>query len=170
MIRKIARLPFKIVKTLLSAVRDGGREQPMPSEIPRSQPIRRPHTEAPPDPTPQEDDHDDGHDHGHSHDHDHGHGGEPDPEPVSVQMETTPNPNAMKFGTSITLCSQGSKSWGSKEEAAGDPLGEALFNIPGVASVFIVNDFVTVTKQAQIDWGGLTHPITEAIELHAKPA
>ncbi len=166
MLKRLARLPFKIVKTAVGAVRDGGREQPPPRpSSPPPQP-RRPHVEPTPAPAEATDR---GHDHGHSHDHDHGHsdsgGGS-----VSVQMETTPNPNAMKFVTSITLCSQGSRSWSSADDAAGDPLGEALFAIPGVASVFMVNDFVTVSKEPSAGWGSLTHPVTEAIEQHAKPA
>ncbi len=90
--------------------------------------------------------------------------------PVQVKAETTPNPNSMKFVVSETLVSQGSRSWSAAEDAAGDPLGEALFRIPGVASVFMVNDFVTVTKDPGASWDELTGPVTEAIETHPKPA
>ena len=172
MLKRIARLPFKILKTALGAVRDGGRDKPAPSSSapPPPQPPRA-YTAPAPEPEPAAAADDDGHDHGHSHDHGHDHGGGEDSAPaVSVQMESTPNPNAMKFVTSITLCSQGSKSWTSAEDAADDPLGAALFDIPGVASVFMVNDFVTVSKDAGAGWGRLTHPITEAIERHATPA
>ncbi len=175
MIKRVARLPFKILKTALGAVRDGGRAQPAPGPTPPSQPRRAHVAPEPAAAAPEPDDdgdhghsHDHGHDHGHSHDHDHDAASEGPA--ISVHMETTPNPNAMKFVTSITLCSQGSKSWSSADEAAGDPLGRALFEIPGVSAVFMVNDFVTVSKDAGAGWGRLTHPITEAIEQHATPA
>ncbi len=144
MITRLAKLPLRAVRKVLEAVRDGGRSQPAP-------------TPAQPRVTPEE-----------------------APEPPSsasetrrslqVRVETTPNPNATKFVADATLVLQGSRSWSSADEASGDPLGEALFQIAGVASVFMVNDFVTVTKNADATWEQLTDTVTEAIETHAKPA
>ena len=152
MIRRIAKLPFKIVKGLLNAVRDGGRDRPFPGSQEAAPPPRRAAYTAPPQ---EEDDH--GHDHGHEHEHGGGGG-------VSVSFEGTPNPNAMKFMLSCVSVEKGSLSFNSAEEAAGNPLGERLFAIPGVIGVFAVADFVTVTKDATAGWGRLTHPIVEALE------
>ena len=44
------------------------------------------------------------------------------------------------------------------------PLAQAMFAIPGVRTVFAVNDFVTVTKEDAANWANLTHPIVEALE------
>jgi len=178
MIRRIAKLPFKIVKGLVNAVRDGGRDRPFP-EAASPAPRRPPYTEP-----PEEDDPSSDHgDHGHSHEHGHSHGHEPEPPEddhghshehghdhggggggVSVSFEGTPNPNAMKFMLSCVSVEKGSLSFNSAAEAAGNKLGDRLFAIPGVVGVFAVADFVTVTKDATAGWGRLTHPIVEALE------
>ena len=44
------------------------------------------------------------------------------------------------------------------------PLAGALFAIPGVTSVFAVNDFVTVTKSDNSSWGSLTKPVIQALQ------
>ena len=183
MIRRIAKLPFKIVKGLVSAVRDGGRDRPFPGSDEAAPTPRRPAYTAPPQeeeedhghshehghshahepepaPEPVEEDHGHSHDHGHDHGHEHDHGGGG----VSVSFEGTPNPNAMKFMLSCVSVEKGSLSFNSAAEAAGHPLGERLFGIPGVVGVFAVADFVTVTKDATAGWGRLTHPIVEALE------
>jgi len=191
MVRRIAKLPFKLVKGLLNAVRDGGRDQPFPEAGRSASPPSRPAYTAPASsPSDREEDDDHGHDHGHSHGHSHGHEPEPEPEPapeedhghdhghghshdhgggntgggVSVSFEGTPNPNAMKFMLDRVSVEKGSLSFNSADDAKGNPLGERLFGIPGVVGVFAVADFGTVTKDATSSWGRLTHPIVEALE------
>ena len=51
----------------------------------------------------------------------------------------------------------------SADAAGGSPFAAAVFAAGGVASVFGVNDFVTVTRQAGADWA----PITEAVQAAA---
>lgn len=49
------------------------------------------------------------------------------------------------------------------EAAADHPFAAAVFQVAGVASIFGVNDFVTVTRQAGADWD----PITEGVQAAA---
>ena len=73
----------------------------------------------------------------------------------------TPNPDAMKYTLDVTLPASFNVA---NAEAAGDsPFAAAVFAAGGVASVFGVNDFVTVTRQAGADWD----PITEAVQAAA---
>ena len=109
------------------------------------------HDHAPPPPEPE---HDHGHDHGHSHDH--GHGGR---EAIEVSFEDTPNPNAMKFTLSVKI---GPKALNLTSANDDHPLARRVFKIPGVRSVFAVNNFVTVTKDDGAAWSGLTHPLVAA--------
>ena len=111
-------------------------------------------------------------DHGHDHGHDHG-GALADPETkkpkpakkaVDVTPEDTPNPNARKFSCSVRVVEKGSLSFASAEEAEKHPLGKAIFAVGGVKSVFAVNDFVTVTKTDDADWGKLTPKLVKAIK------
>lgn len=73
----------------------------------------------------------------------------------------SPNPNAVRFQLDTTL--PGTLSFNSAAEAAGHPFAQAVFAAPGVAAVFGVNDFVTVTRAPGADWG----PIVEAVQAAA---
>ncbi len=76
----------------------------------------------------------------------------------------TPNPNAGKFVLDRkVLEGGGSRSFNSAASAAGDPLGEVLFALGGVASIFMVSDFVTVTKTDEAEWSRLTPSVIRAI-------
>lgn len=76
----------------------------------------------------------------------------------------SPNPNALRFALDTTL--PGTISFGSAAEAADDPFGAAVFSAPGVASIFGVNDFVTVNRVAGADWDPIIEAVTEAAAAH----
>lgn len=83
----------------------------------------------------------------------------------SVQIHPTPNPNSMKFTASgRTFIPSGMVSFNAPSEATGHPLGERLFAIPGVANVFILPQFVTLTKQLAADWDLLLPKVEKALE------
>lgn len=73
----------------------------------------------------------------------------------------SPNPNALRFQLDVTL--PGTLSANSADDANGAPFLEAVFAAPGVAAVFGVNDFVTVTRTADADW----EPIVAAVQAAA---
>ena len=73
----------------------------------------------------------------------------------------SPNPNALRFGLDTTL--PDTISFANAGEAAGDPFASAVFAAGGVASIFGVNDFVTVTREAGAEW----EPIVEAVQAAA---
>lgn len=82
-----------------------------------------------------------------------------------IQFSATPNPNAGKFTADRkVLEGTGSKSFYSALQAAGDPIAEPIFALPGVASVFMVDDFVTVTKAVDADWQALVPAVIETLE------
>ena len=73
----------------------------------------------------------------------------------------TPNPDALKFTLDVTLAS--SMNVRSAADAAGVPFAAAVFEAGGVASIFGMNDFVTVTRQPEAAW----EPIVAAVEAAA---
>jgi hypothetical protein len=84
---------------------------------------------------------------------------------VQVRFQPTPNPNAGKFVADRAVVEgRASRSFYSAEQAAADPVAAALFELPGVASIFMVEDFVTVTKQQDTDWSELIPGVTETME------
>ncbi|MEX1184101.1 MAG: NifU N-terminal domain-containing protein [Gemmatimonadota bacterium] len=84
---------------------------------------------------------------------------------VQVRFQATPNPNAGKFTANRRIVEgKSSRSFHSPEQAAADPVAAALFEIDGVASVFMVDDFVTVTRQPAADWGALIPRVIDTME------
>lgn len=83
---------------------------------------------------------------------------------VQVTVSTTPNENAMKFSLSCQAIESGYKTYASAEAAAENPVARALFTIDGVAQVFLMADFITVTKKPEAGWAALEGPILQAIQ------
>jgi hypothetical protein len=83
---------------------------------------------------------------------------------MAIQFSPTPNPNAGKFAVAGGLPDPERRSFSSAAAASDHPIGRALFAIPGVASVFMVGDFVTVTKADEADWSELIDRIIAALE------
>jgi hypothetical protein len=84
---------------------------------------------------------------------------------MSVRFQATPNPNAGKFVVGRTVVEgKSSRSFYTAEQAAADPVALALFELDGVASIFMVEDFVTVTKDADADWSDLIPLVTTTLD------
>jgi len=80
---------------------------------------------------------------------------------VWVVIEGTPNPDAVKFTANRTITDTPT-TWltGSRPE---HPVGQTLLALPGVRSVFAVDDFVTVTRESGVDWSMLEPAIESAL-------
>jgi hypothetical protein len=84
---------------------------------------------------------------------------------TTVTYRPTPNPNAGKFTLNRKLIEgASSKSFYNAEDAADHALAAALFELEGVVSLFMVDDFVTVTKEADSDWEKLVPEVQGVIE------
>ena len=84
---------------------------------------------------------------------------------TNVRFSPTPNPNAGKFTLDRkVLEGTSSKSFYNATDAADHPLASALFELEGVASLFMVDDFVTVTKTPSVSWETLIPQVQTAIE------
>lgn len=79
---------------------------------------------------------------------------------ANVTAQPTPNPAAYKF--TIEGHSFDGPQTITADDAAGTPF-EPLFGLPGVVSVFATANFVTITKDAGADWGGILEPAKSAI-------
>ena len=82
--------------------------------------------------------------------------------PVTVYAEMTPNPQAMKFVMDIYLC-ETPIEYSSLQQAAENLLAKKLFEFEGIKNVFILSNFITLTKEGNQDWYELLSPIREAI-------
>jgi hypothetical protein len=79
---------------------------------------------------------------------------------AAAEPSTTPNPNAMKFTLDVTLPEM--LDVRSAEAAAGNPLAERIFAIPGVVMLFGTADFLTVSREDGGDWGTIV-PAVQAV-------
>jgi NFU1 iron-sulfur cluster scaffold homolog, mitochondrial len=84
-----------------------------------------------------------------------------------VDFQQTPNPNAGKFVVSQQVAPVGtSRSYYEADEAREDPVARALMRLTGIRSVFMVDDFITVTKTPAASWDELVPQVQEAIREH----
>ncbi len=76
--------------------------------------------------------------------------------PIGIRAETSlADPDTCKFTVSRTLHPGGPFFFGTMERAAGSPLGERLFALPGVANVLIAESVVTIGKEPSASWSPL---------------
>ncbi len=83
-----------------------------------------------------------------------------------IETEGTPNPATLKFLPGRYVMEAGTADFASPASAVRSPLATALFDLPGVARVFLGNDFVTVTKTEEIAWPALKPQVLAAIMEH----
>lgn len=84
--------------------------------------------------------------------------------PVMLYTEQTPNPESLKFVTNRMLF-KGTADFREEDLAREwSPLGSALFDKPFVKGVYICNNFVTVTKEFNYEWGDIMLPLKEFIK------
>lgn len=85
-----------------------------------------------------------------------------------MRAERTPNPNSVKWVLSATLV-EGGRSAHFETPVGADvsPLAARLFAIDGVSGVFLAANFVTVTKQPELEWPALAQSLVDAIKEFA---
>lgn len=83
--------------------------------------------------------------------------------PKVLSVDPTPNENAMKFTIEGKAIEKGSATF-KKETAAGNPIAASVFKVEGVSAVFLLNDFVTVTKVPTARWSDMQAEVLGAIE------
>jgi NFU1 iron-sulfur cluster scaffold homolog, mitochondrial len=68
-----------------------------------------------------------------------------------TEVQPTPNPNAVKFMLDRPISEQPMSYFNAA--AAGDhPVAKALFAVPGVTSLLLLGDFITVNKRPEAKW------------------
>ena len=81
-----------------------------------------------------------------------------------LRVQPTPNPNAFQFVINAPIISSGTKTFENSDNAEGDSLAEALFQIYGVESIYLKESFVTITKSEIVGWHTIFEKIGETIE------
>ena len=83
-----------------------------------------------------------------------------------IQTESTPNPATLKFLPGQAVLAAGTADFPSSEGAEKSPLATRIFAVEGVRGVFFGNDFVTVTKNEEVEWDHIKPAILGAVMEH----
>lgn len=83
---------------------------------------------------------------------------------ISISVELTPNPNSLKFSVSVPVLPSGSIPFDTVDAAKNSRLASALFETPGVISVMLGTNFVTVSKLGSFEWTPMIEPITNRLK------
>ena len=83
-----------------------------------------------------------------------------------IQTEDTPNPDTLKFMPGDSVLKTGSADFTSAESSLSSPLASRIFEIDGVSRVFLSSDFISVTKESDLEWNDLKPSILAGIMEH----
>ena len=82
-------------------------------------------------------------------------------EPLELSVQATPNPNAIKVTLNRVLAAHGTTY---REHSTADAgWAQRLLEIPGVTQLFVLNDFISITKQPGSDWNDLGPRIEQVL-------
>jgi Fe-S cluster biogenesis protein NfuA len=81
-----------------------------------------------------------------------------------VRTKETPNPDALQFVVNAEILGHGNRSYSTAKECDGDPMAEAVFDIGGIRNIYVMQNFITVTKSEEDGWNLLKDRVWKAID------
>ncbi len=86
---------------------------------------------------------------------------------VNIYLEANPNPNSLKFVTDKMLLGEGLiKDYPDSESANDSPLAKEIFKFDYVDRVFIMTNFITITKNQQVNWDDIKFELRNFIKKY----
>ena len=82
-----------------------------------------------------------------------------------LSYEQTPNPQSLKFVVDSKICDE-TVEIKDRTQAKRSPLALKILGFPWAKSVFLSENFVTVTKEDWLDWDMICDPLMELIQDH----
>jgi Fe-S cluster biogenesis protein NfuA len=87
--------------------------------------------------------------------------------PINIYTEANPNPNSLKFVVNFMLMPEGvSRDFPDIKSAKEAPLAAKLFEKSYVKRVFYMSNFITVTKDEDVDWYEIKGEVVTIIKAH----
>ena len=81
-----------------------------------------------------------------------------------VRVQPTPNPDAFQFMLNGKVMGDGTKTFDSPEDAGEDVMAKALFEIFGIQSIYLKENFVSITKANAGGWHALMEKTGHTLE------
>ena len=83
---------------------------------------------------------------------------------ITIYSEKTPNPESMKFVANKMILPNDSIDFRANEGLEECPMAEELFKFDYVKGVFIMNNFVSITKKPEFDWFDLIPELKKFVQ------
>lgn len=80
-----------------------------------------------------------------------------------IETQNTPEENVINFFPPTPVLKSGSAEFADAKSIRKSPLAEQIFDLGGIASVFITQDMISVTKEPSADWESLKPQILAEI-------
>lgn len=87
---------------------------------------------------------------------------------ITIYAESTPNPNSMKFVMNCMILPNESVDFRNQSETGNSPMAEELFKFPYVSGVFIMNNFVSITKTENVEWIEITTELRDFVKNYVE--
>ncbi len=86
---------------------------------------------------------------------------------LTIYTESNPNPNSLKFVVNSMLVDEGIvKDYANVQSTIDSPLAKKLFDFPFVKRVFIMNNFITITKEEKNSWSEIKMELSGFIKKY----
>jgi Fe-S cluster biogenesis protein NfuA len=85
---------------------------------------------------------------------------------ITIYSEKTPNPESMKFVANKMILPNDSIDFRSNDNVKHCPMAEELFGFDFVKGVFIMNNFVSITKKPDYDWFDIMPEIKKFVQKY----
>ena len=82
-----------------------------------------------------------------------------------VAYENTPNPHSLKFVVNSPICDE-IVEFNDRSKTSRSPLAAKILGFPWAKSVFLGEDFITVTKEDWLEWDVICDPLSDLIREH----
>jgi len=86
----------------------------------------------------------------------------------SIYAEQTPNPETMKFVFNKMILPDEAEDYPTKEKANASPLAKSLFEFSFVNGVFVMNNFITITRSPETEWHEITPIVKEFLKAYVE--
>ncbi|MFN7313826.1 MAG: NifU family protein [Bacteroidota bacterium] len=85
---------------------------------------------------------------------------------LDVYSESTPNPETLKFVFNRMILPEQTADFPNRESADNSPLAKNLFEFNFVNGVFIMNNFVTITRTPGTEWNDIVPIVREFLKSY----
>ena len=87
---------------------------------------------------------------------------------LNIYAEETPNPETMKFVFNKMILPDDAVDFPSREQAQAAPLAKSLYEFSFVNGVFIMNNFVTITRTPGTEWHEVIPIVKEFLKAYVE--